>query len=51
MIDETIRKYIKEEGKSDSEVIPDAVQVIYEMERAVVEAKRINYMTEDVEKL
>jgi len=31
--------------------VPDAVNVIYEMERAIVEAKKINYLTEDVEKL
>ncbi|MBK8157220.1 MAG: hypothetical protein IPK55_15240 [Streptococcus sp.] len=37
MIDETVKKYIKEESKLSDEVtqVPDAVNVLYEMERAV----------------
>ena len=51
MIDATVDKFVLEEMKNDESVVPDAVNVLYEMEWAVVEAKKINYMPENVMKL
>lgn len=50
MIDNVVDKYVNNMGTSEGS-LPDGVNVLYEMERAIQEAKKINYLPEGVQKL
>lgn len=47
MIDNVVDKYVNKMGTSEGS-LPDGVNVLYEMERAIQEAKKINYLPEGV---